>query len=379
MNARIDEAADSGGSASSGNGIVVAKPDVRIAILWPHWTGYMDAGLRGLQKARSTQALIVHEGRHFEAPLDVMRLPAAQQAEHASYEEGFDTLAARLETFQPNLILTCSWAHPHYRRLCRRWRGRAVRAMHMDNQWLGTSKQWAGVVVSPILVKPTTDYAFVPGERQARFARRLGFAPNRIIRPSLTGDATMFTPLAVRPLDERRKFLFVARVAPEKGVDVMVEAYKAYRLRTDDPWPLVVCGTGRLAHLLERVEGIEVRGFVQPTDLPAVFGESACMVLPSLFEPYAVALHEAALAGLGIICTDACGAGDDFVDRDDVNGRIVATGDAAALTEAMLEMSRRTPQELEAVRHRSVELAARITPEHWSASLLQALDRGLAD
>jgi glycosyltransferase involved in cell wall biosynthesis len=185
--------------------------------------------------------------------------------------------------------------------------------------------------------------------------------------------------MASRHLHERKAFLFVARVAPEKGVDSLIDAYKAYRARIDDPWPLIVCGTGRLAHRLAGVEGVDARGFVQPTDLPAIFGEAACMVLPSLFEPYGVALHEAAIAGLGIICSEACGAADDFIDPDEINGRVVPTGDAAALTEAMLAMSHRGPDELEAVRMRSVELAARISPNRWARTLLDLVDQGPPD
>ena len=350
--------------------------ELRIAILWQCWTGYLDAGLQALMEARTSRALIIQRAPHPEAPLDVARLPAARTAEHALYQDGFEALAARTEALRPNLILVNSWAHPTYRRLSRRWKGRAVRAMHMDNQWYGTVKQWGGIVASPFLVRPITDYAFVPGDRQARFARRLGFPRHRIVCPSLTGNTRVFAPMASRPLHERKAFLFVARVAPEKGVDLLVDAYRAYRARTNDPWPLIVCGTGRLAHLLDGVEGVDARGFVQPGDLPPVFGEAACMVLPSLFEPYAVALHEAAIAGLGIICSEACGAADDFVDSERVNGRVVPTGDAAALTEAMLAMSRRSPEELEAVRTRSIELASRISPERWAQTLLELVDRG---
>lgn len=352
--------------------------EVRIAVLWPHWTGYMDAGLQALHAMRPSEALIAQRALPADAPFDLDLLPAARRARHVACDEGWAVLNERLEEFAPNIILTCSWDNRHYRRLCRRWAGRAVRVMHMDNQWFGTAKQWGGVVVSPFFVQPLADYAFVPGERQARFARRLGFEDERILYGSYTGDRDMFAPHAAKPLDERKAFLCVARLAPEKGIDRLVEAYETYRARVDEPWPLIVCGTGQLSALLEDVEGVDLRGFVQPAELPSVFAEAACQVLPSLFEPYAVVLHEAAMAGMGIVCTDACGAGDRFVDPTGVNGRVVPRGDTAALTDAMVAMSTRDAATLEVARRRSCELGAMVSPQSWATSLLRALEGGNA-
>lgn len=352
-----------------------AAPAIRLAILWPAWTGYLDTSLAALFDRYPTTALLVQDRPHPQAPFDVTRLAAARRCEHAFYEDGFDALAARLDAFAPNLILTCSWAHPHYRRLCRRWRGRAVRAMHMDNQWRGTAKQWAGLLASPFLVRPTTDFAFVPGERQARFARRLGFTDRRIIRPSLSGAIELFAPVAVRPLHERKAFIFVARLAPEKGVHQLVEAYRAYRAAVVRPWPLIVCGTGPLADLLDDEPGIEAIGFVQPDDLPAQFARAACLVLPSLFEPYAVAVHEATAAGLGAVCSAEVAAVDDFVEPP-TNGAIVPTGDVAALSRALADVTARSDAELETMRRHSVASSARITPQLWADALIGAFERG---
>jgi glycosyl transferase family 1 len=58
-----------------------------------------------------------------------------------------------------------------------------------------------------------------------------------------------------------------------------------------------------------------------------------------------VVIQEAVATGLGVICTDECGAGDVFVQQD-VNGFIVSTGSVDALAGAMrtfseFEMSKR--------------------------------------
>jgi len=39
---------------------------------------------------------------------------------------------------------------------------------------------------------------------------------------------------------------------------------------------------------------------------------SGCFILPSRYEPWALVIHEAACAGLPIICTNVCGTVDHF-------------------------------------------------------------------
>lgn len=358
------------GTPRTETGPTEANGEIRLAILWACWTGYMDAVLEAMFARHRVRVLLVRRPVDPDAPFDVAGLPAASRCELADYDEGFDALAARLAAFGPNLLLVTSWDQPTYRRLCRAWAGRVPRVMQMDNQWHGTLKQWVGVLSSPVFVRRLADFVLVPGDRQARFARRLGFPPRRQLRPSLSGRTHAFAAAAEIPLAARKAFLFVGRLVPEKGVDVLAEAYRRYRARAEDPWPLLVCGAGPAADRLE-VAGIERCGFVQPTELPDVFARAACLVLPSRFEPWAVAVHEAAAAGLGIICSTACGAGDHFVDRAGRNGAVVATDDVAALSEAMLAVAHWSDARLDAARLRSLELAATVAPADWGDRLAQ--------
>ena len=73
------------------------------------------------------------------------------------------------------------------------------------------------------------------------------------------------------------------------------------------------------ARHLVGVHGVEMLGFVQPDDLPAVLERAGCLVLPSRFEPWGVVVHEAAAAGLPIVCTPVCGAATRLV-LDGYNG-----------------------------------------------------------
>lgn len=183
------------------------------------------------------------------------------------------------------------------------------------------------------------DHVFVTGERSWQYVRRLGFPPARISRGMYGVDVARWSQLVTQREAQHwpRIFLFLGRYTEVKALDVLIAAYQKYRVQVENPWMLTCCGKGDDAKKLEGVEGVIDRGFVQPEDLDAVFLQSGALVMPSRFDPWPLALVEAAAAGLPIICSDACGSAVENV-RDGFNGYVLPTGDVDALAGAMLRL-----------------------------------------
>ena len=345
----------------------------RVAVLWARLSGYFHACLRALDD--EADLLVVHKQGEPDAPFD----PGAVTAGLRTQDWGgdgpdADALERLLADFEPDAIVVCSWNVAAYRQVCRTRQGRTLRIVAMDNQWRGTPKQWAGVASSRFLLEPTYDAAWVCDERQADFAGRLGYPVERLLWGLYSGDHPRFAAVArargtaLPP----PAFLFVGRLVPEKGVDVLAAAYRRYRGLVDDPWPLMISGSGPDQHLLDEVDGVKQLGFVQPADVPDVFAAAGCLVLPSRFEPWAVVIHEAAAAGLPIVCSKACGASARLV-LDSYNGVVVTEGDAEALARALLRIHRTDDDERRAMGVASESLAAQYSPEQWSGRLLRRI------
>lgn len=347
---------------------MTAHRQLRIALLWNLLSGYAAACFRALA-AQGVELLLVHPAASPSAPYDDARLRGDIPGHSWAVAPSENGLRREIEAFAPDALIVTSWNIGPYRRVARGMRGRALRVLCMDNPWLGTVKQWGGRAISPVAIRPAYDVAFVAGERQAAFARRLGFGDHRILWGLYTCDHAAFSPVA-RVLAAHRPgaFLFVGRLAPEKGVDVLTRAYRRYRAIAHEPWPLIVCGTGPLAPVLAEVPGVELRGFVQPDDLPHVFSHARCLVLPSTFEPWGVVIHEATAAGLAVVCSTACGASTRLV-LDGYNGEVVRPGDAGDLAEAMARISAADESSLAVMSERSAELARQFTPERWARYL----------
>ena len=228
----------------------------------------------------------------------------------------------------------------------------------MDNQWHGTLKQHMGVIFSRFFLKPSIDTLFVAGDRQRDFARRLGY--DNPLHGYYSADIAPFRCSA--PIELRdESFLFIGRLVPEKGVRELALAYEDYRRVSRNPWKLRVAGTGPLAHLFRGIDGVELLGFVQPETLPMLTAQSKCFVLPSLFEPWGVVVHEAAAAGLPIIATTPCGSTTMFL-RDGVNGYLIPPKHDC-LVDAMLRVSDWSVERLREASERSSELAELWNPE----------------
>lgn len=344
---------------------------MRVAILWKQMSGYARASFAALQD-EGAEVMLVHRAATSDAPFDDERLALGVDGHTWSDTPDEAALKTRLERFKPDALLVISWDVGAYRRISRAMRGRTLRVLCMDNSWLGTAKQWGGRAVAPVVVRPTYDVAFLPGERQAAFARRLGFADDEILWGLYTCDHPTFAAVQEqRHGDPPSAFLFVGRLVASKGADALAEAYVSYRRSAPKPWPLLVCGTGPMSAGFAGVPGVELLGFIQPPELPGLFARSGCLVTPSRFEPWGVVIHEATSAGLPVICSTACGASTRLV-LDGYNGAVVPAGSPTRLAEAMTRMSAETTDHA-VMSRRSSELAAQFTPARWATYLLERI------
>ena len=134
------------------------------------------------------------------------------------------------------------------------------------------------------------------------------------------------------PPERVRRFLFLGRLDPEKGLFELLEAFG--RVRAGHPEAtLTIAGEGpALDALRERAgDGVSFAGRVPYERLGDVFDAHDCMVLPSYSEGMPLSVLEAAAHRRAMIITDVGDIRRMFGDRI----RIIPPRDAGALAEAM--------------------------------------------
>jgi glycosyltransferase involved in cell wall biosynthesis len=157
--------------------------------------------------------------------------------------------------------------------------------------------------------------------------RRTRVIPNPI-------DLAVFRPdLREVELQGPLKVLYVSRISVRKGVDTVVELSQ----RLADLAGLItieVMGAptqwsdygSLLGDLDPRVASF--RGFVSPTEMPALMANAGLLIQPSKYEPFGLTVGEALASGLPVVVTDEVGAAENVSSEC---ARIVPVGDVAAL------------------------------------------------
>jgi phosphatidylinositol alpha-mannosyltransferase len=157
-----------------------------------------------------------------------------------------------------------------------------------------------------------------------------------------TARYTAAAPLPALRDPERPLVLFVGRLEPRKGLEVLVRAF--LRVRAEQPAVrLCVVGDGALRERCQQLIPSSIRhdalfvGRVDEAEKPRWFASADLFVAPNTGgESFGIVLLEAMAAGLPIVASDIPGFR--TVMREGRQGRFVPPDDASALADTMLTL-----------------------------------------
>jgi glycosyltransferase involved in cell wall biosynthesis len=205
------------------------------------------------------------------------------------------------------------------------------------------------------------------GSHVAAYAARHG-ARNVHVAPQAVDPAFWSERTAGR--DGTLAPLYVGRVEAEKGVDVLLEAWRGAGLG----------GTLTLVGAPARADepGVTFTGARSADEVRNFLGRAGVLVVPSIAtrafkEPWALVVNEAMHQSLPVIATDAVGAAAGGLVRHERNGLVVRHRDAGELAGALrrLDADPAWREQLGAAGARDV---AAFTPQAWAAGMAAALD-----
>jgi glycosyltransferase involved in cell wall biosynthesis len=134
--------------------------------------------------------------------------------------------------------------------------------------------------------------------------------------------------------------LFAGRLTRQKGVHVLLAAWRAVRRAIPDA-QLVIAGDGPERAALEQREsdGVTVTGHLSPDALGRHADAAWVQVVPSIgFEPFGLVAAEAMMRELPVVATRTGGLAE--VVADGIAGTLVPPNDDASLAAALIELLR---------------------------------------
>ena len=170
--------------------------------------------------------------------------------------------------------------------------------------------------------------------------------------------------------------VFVGRLESEKGVETLLEAWRAAALGDDAR--LAFAGDGPLRDTVEHA-GPDVRalGPVPRAELGALYAAADAVVLPSVrtatfLEPWGLVVNEAMHFGTPVIASDAVGAVAGGLVSDGRTGLVAPADDATALAERLRALAA-DPDLRTRLGEAGREAVAAYTPAAWAAGMARAL------
>ncbi|HLE47917.1 MAG TPA: glycosyltransferase family 4 protein [Candidatus Thermoplasmatota archaeon] len=262
----------------------------------------------------------VHERRR----LTIMRTPVARLARHVPRDADVVQVPA-----------TYPFTTPPVLRRARQLGIPSVLDFHFEPVPGGVVGRWAAKWYGMIGPRsyPLADAVIVRSHAYARHApslARTSPARWRIVPNGI--DTDRFRPDG--PARTGDYLLFVGRLVPYKGVDVLLRALQRVRAAP----PLLIAGDGPLRRRWETL-GNRLRvdvtwlGHVRDEDLPGLYRGAKLTILPSVSrqEAFGITLLESMACGTPVVASALPGVGE----LAHVGGRVAAPGDPKALADAI--------------------------------------------
>ena len=193
-----------------------------------------------------------------------------------------------------------------------------------------------------------------------------------IVRCGLEAE---FLDAPATPVPRAPRFIFVGRLAPEKGVPVLIEAVARLTAR-GIALELVIIGDGPCRAEVESgiargrlQQVVRLLGWQSTARVREEILASRAFVLPSFAEGLPIVLMEALALHRPVVCTHVAGI-PELVEHN-VHGFLVPPGSAAALCEAMHEVLSTPPPRLDEMARAG---AARVKALHDGAASVATLE-----
>lgn len=258
-------------------------------------------------------------------------------------------MVRRLFAWKPDVVITHGYAHWTQQLVMPACRIAGIPVLlRGESNLLASREAWKRVakVVGALVLKRVLAGAVAIGTLNREYYLHYGMPEDRVFWAPYAVDNDFFRERAAAARDVARTWKealgippdatvvgFAAKLSAVKSADTLIEAFgRAAVPKT----ALVLVGDGPLRSELElKARGfpgasIHFAGFANQSQMPAAYALADVFVLPSVFEPWGLAINEAMNMGCAIIASDQCGSAPDLVGRD--NGWVFEAGNVDALT-----------------------------------------------
>jgi glycosyltransferase involved in cell wall biosynthesis len=346
---------------------------LKVLILYTELADYFLACLKELEN-HVDEIHVIHWPIRDEAPF-IFKVPD-NVILHKKVSDQMELLSLS-KMINPSLILCSGWVDRNYLKIVKYYNQKTPTVLLFDNPWRGTFRQFMATLISPFTLKKIFTHCWLPGSRAKVFAQKLGFSDSQILTGLYSADTPKFSKFRNEFLDLKKVkfpkvFLYVGRYVKHKG---LFELWNAFiELQNEDPsdWELWCLGTGeefdnRILH-----PKIKHFGFIQPLEMNKYLSQSGIYILPSIYEPWGVSVHEMAAAGFPMLLSENVGSSEEFLEEN-INGYRFNSGNKLEIKQKLKKIINLKESDLLTMGNKSFNLSLKNSPKIWAEKLISLL------
>lgn len=346
---------------------------MRVLILYTELAAYTIASLKEfLHDYPDSELLIIHYPINPEAPFVFNELPRSKWFTYDSQKH--TEISKLVEDFNPNILLCSGWINKFYIELTNSLTQVKHKVLMLDTPWQGSWKQKIWSLIAKKTMLKSFNYAFVAGDSQALYAKKLGFHSKCIYKGLYVADVDLYQTIGEQKLANKdsvypKTLISVARYIPQKNLNTLWQAFINANAKQTNKWELHCYGLGQLFEERVEHESIFHHGFVQPSNMKEEIMKAGVFVLPSVYEPWGVVVHEMSLSALPLVLSNKVGAASLFLDLS--NGYSFSPLNQAELQSALEQIMNKSEDELWQMAENSYQNGLKLTQQMWSKSIHQ--------
>lgn len=339
---------------------------MNILILYRELAGYTVECLNKLSSQH--KLLVVHYPINEEAPF-VFQFNHSIQLISKS-----DVSLKLLHDFRPSFVLCSGWGDKQYVKWIKDLN--KITALAFDTTWKNSLKFILGSLYFKLKYKNLFQFAFIPGKAQSLTAQKLGFLEEYTYNGFYACEDVFRTNR--KCLNESKELWCVARYIQTKNINFLCETFLSISPNERSGWKLNIAGTGDLFSSRIENEDIIHHGFLQPRELSEKLENASAFVLPSLYEPWGVVVHEMASLGKPLLLSNAVGAKQDLLEEG-MNGYSFNPKSSSDLKNSLLKIMHADKDELQTMGNKSFNMASKFSSELWVSQFNKMIQLSCAE
>ena len=339
---------------------------MRILILYRELAGYTLECLNKL--AANHELLVVHYPVNKEAPFNFEFNTTIQIVSKT------ELTSTKIIQFNPNFILCSGWSDAEYIDWVKTLN--KPTALTFDTIWQSNLKFVVGSFYFRFKYKKLFRFAFIPGNSQSETSHKLGFSAENTLNGFYTCEDVFRQNNKV--LTNSKELWCIARYIPTKTINFLCESFLSIPPNERSGWTLNIAGTGELFPTRIEDDAIVHHGFIQPKELSVKLENATAFVLPSLYEPWGVVVHEMATLGKPLIISTAVGAKQDLLEEG-INGYSFSPHSKYELKLQLLKIFNTPLDALQEMGNVSAKNAKKFSSDIWVSQFTKMLNDSCAE